>query len=135
MEWLVNDNLFIVPDPGIFAGSDYGVTVLGVVVVDLKKKNRSFAFLDQEGVRYKPGMYISDILRSKERVYPALKFIEMKRRIAAVNSDGPLFPSRNKRNTASHPYISAAGEPKEQTGEDKEYRLPRKFSQDRKSVV
>jgi hypothetical protein len=128
VERLIDNNFFVIPDPGISAGSDCEITLFRVIVVDLKEKIPGFAFFDQEGVRYKLGMHIFDILRSKQGVYPALKLIELKRGIAAVNSDGPLFPSRNKRETASRPYISPAGKAEEQTGEDKEYRFPRKFS-------
>jgi hypothetical protein len=101
--------------------------LLRIVVVDFKEEIPCVRTLNKEEIGNEFGIHISYILRSKQGVYPALKFIEMKRRIAAIYSDSPLFPSRNKRDTAFHPYISATGEDKEQTGDDKQYPFRKKF--------
>ncbi len=63
MEWLINDDPFIVPDPGIFAGSNRQIPLLGVVVVDLKEKIPCLSFPDQEGVSHKLGRHIGHVLR------------------------------------------------------------------------
>src|SRR5688500_17863280 len=127
MKWFIKNDLFIIPDPGVFTCGDCKISLLRVIVVNFKEQIKGFIILDEEGVRDEFRGHIRDILRFKQGVYPALKFIEMKRRIAAVNADRPLLPSRNKRNTASHPERSSADEANEQAGEDKEYRLLRKF--------
>src|SRR5690349_4881017 len=120
MKRLIDNDLLIIPGPGIFTARICQITLFGVVIVDLKEKIPGFAVFDQEGIRYKARMHILHIFRPKQRIDPALELIEMKRRITAVNSDRPLFASRNKWNSAFHHKKSAAGKSKEQECENKD---------------
>src|SRR5688572_27449921 len=120
MKWFIKNDLFVVPDPGIFTCGNRQIALLCVAVVNFKEEIPCLRLLNKEGIGDEFGSHISDILRFKQGVYPALKSIEMKRGITAVNADGPLFSLGDKGNTAFHPDISAADEAEEQTDEGQE---------------
>ena len=107
MERLIDNDLLIFPGPGICAGSKRQVALLGVIVIYLKEKIPSVVFLNEERISNKFGRQIGDILRAKERIYPSLQLIEMKRRIASIYAYSPLFPAADERNAASHANVYA----------------------------
>ena len=115
MERFIDYELFIIPGPGVGAGSYSQISLLRVVVVHFEKEIPDIALFDEERVGYEFGGDIGNILRAKERIDPALQRIEVERRIAAINTDGPLFSLSNKGYAALDPNVNSADKPKEQT--------------------
>src|SRR6185503_17969677 len=103
MEWLINNDRFIIPRPGIFACSNCQITLLRVVIIHLKKEIPGRTLLNQERVCYKFSRHIGDILRCKKGINPALQFIEVERTATAVNANGPLFTLGDERHTPFNP--------------------------------
>src|SRR5688572_876198 len=100
MKWLINNDLFIIPRPCIFACSNCQITLFGVVVVDFKEEIPRFAFLNEERVGNEFGGHIGDILRPEQWIDPALQIVEVERTVAAVNADRPLFTLGHEGNAA-----------------------------------
>src|SRR5688500_2968801 len=114
MKWLINNDLFIIPRPCIFACSNCQITLFGVVVVDFKEEIPRFAFLNEERVGNEFGGHIGDILCPKKRIHPTLQFIEVKRTSTAVNANSPLFTLGNERDAPLNPDNYATNKTKRQ---------------------
>src|SRR5688572_8609270 len=114
MKWLINNDLFIIPRPRIFACSNCQITLFRIVIIHLKKEIPGLTFLNQERVSNKFGRHIGDILCPKKRIHPTLQFIEVEGTVAAVNADRPLFTLGHEGNAALHPDYDATNETKRQ---------------------
>src|SRR5688572_15033719 len=114
MKWLINNDLFIIPRPCIFACSNCQITLFRIVIIHLKKEIPDLTFLNQERVSNKFGRYIGHILCPKKRIHPTLQFIEVKRTITAVNANSPLFTLGNERDAPLNPDYYATNKTKRQ---------------------
>ena len=110
MERFINDQLLLFPRPGVFAGGDSQIALLGIEVVDFKEEIPRVAFLDEERVGDEFGGYIGDVLRPEERIDPALQVVEVEGIVTAVNADRPLLTLGDEGNAAFHPDDHAADE-------------------------
>jgi hypothetical protein len=117
MERLIKDHFFVFPRPGVRAGRNRQVTLLGIIIVYLKEEIPGLVLFEKEGVSNKFGRNIGDILRPEKRIDPALQFVEAERVVAAVNAYRPLFPLGHKRNAAFNPDVHSSHEAKEQTNQ------------------